>query len=337
MKWINDINDIKIDFSLEFTKELIYSLFQELENNYYNTGNLFALASFLCSTNRLHLDFNDNKKELLSQLSLDLVEKTAQEIYQKNYSLDKLTNSFSAQEESKIIFQSLIIANKNKNCEDTIKMLDTINCHLTTLENVEYQSIGLLVSLLNYNLNIGNDKTTDEITRKIENHFQNQDKNGWINFSNQDGETISSFYFIATNMSNLYNYSLAKGDEIKIQLVLKPIRRFMHKFEITKKPFVAQYEHFNEKCNEPASLLAYAQISRCWINIYKNTLDNRYLNAFLKMNDVCKHVYLNSGINTMKICMPSKDDSPNDSIIAKELLYTLIDEYKVKESLLNFS
>jgi hypothetical protein len=115
----------------------------------------------------------------------------------------------------------------------------------------------------------------------------------------------------------------------------------MQKFELSKKPLAGRYYSNWKPAVKSSCITGNAQLSICWMELYKIIDDTRYLNAAFKMNDWLKKMQYQSKYEEIDGGLPGSyplwgDYCPN-AIISWGIKYfidALLMELELKEKIM---
>jgi len=184
---------------------------------------------------------------------------------------------------------------------------------------------------------------TDSINSNLDYCLINQKENGW--FYNCDnsfernnaplthtiGYTIQGF-LACYSMMNRSDLLLASKKSLMV---------LMHKFELLKKPLAGRYYSNWKPAVKSSCITGNAQLSICWMELYKIIDDTRYLNAAFKMNDWLKKMQYQSKYEEIDGGLPGSyplwgDYCPNaiNSWGIKYFIDALLMELELKEKIM---
>ena len=189
----------------------------------------------------------------------------------------------------------------------------------------------------------GNPEYCNSAKRNLDFVVKNQLKNGW--FKNCDNTTYRNFepltHLIGYTVQGLIEcYKMSKEKKYYFS-AKKTLHKLLHWFEVNKRPINGRFNSKWQPTVKSCCVTGLAQISICWLEIFKLTDDYRYLNAALKANDVLKGLQIVSKDKSINGSLPASSPAWGDygtyKINTWGVKYALdawILEYKIKEKIL---
>lgn len=196
-------------------------------------------------------------------------------------------------------------------------------------------------------LEAGKAKDTDEYIPYVERNLnfirKNQITNGWfMNCDNSvEGNDAPLTHTIGYAVHGLLEgYLLMQRDDL-LEAATLSLHSMMHRFELDGRPLRGRLLSDWGPAVSSTCVTGDAQISICWMKLFKISGDFRYLNAALKMNDFLKRIQFDCGHQLIDGSLPASYPVWGDYLPycvnswgVKYFLDALMMEYEIKSELL---
>ncbi|MEI6040044.1 MAG: beta-L-arabinofuranosidase domain-containing protein [Candidatus Berkelbacteria bacterium] len=134
-----------------------------------------------------------------------------------------------------------------------------------------------------------------------------QQANGWFaNCDNsKDKNEIPLTHTIGYTIEGLVSCYLMDQNKQALEIAQKTADVLLEKFEKNPKMFSGRFNKDWQDSSKSSCMTGNAQISMCWIKLYRITGEKRYLAAALKMIEFLKNAQIESNIKTIDGAIPS--------------------------------
>jgi hypothetical protein len=180
------------------------------------------------------------------------------------------------------------------------------------------------------------------VNRNLDFAVSRQRDNGWFadcDNSHERNEAPLTHTIGYTIQGLLACYSMIKREDL-LSTASKTLKVLLHKFELDRKPLSGRFFSDWKEAISSTCITGDAQISLCWMELYKILGDYRYLNAAFKMNDFLKKIQYDCKYNEIDGALPSSFPPWGDYLTfcvnswgVKYFVDALIEEYQIKRDL----
>ena len=184
----------------------------------------------------------------------------------------------------------------------------------------------------------------DVVEKNLNWVISNQNNVGWFsNCDNTNKNNLSPLtHTIGYTIHGLIECYLIQKNRTWLDSALKPLTKLLNQFEITKKPLPSRYFSDWKPASKSSCITGNAQISICWLSVYKILNDSRYLNAALELNNFLKSIQFISPFKEISGALPSSFPIDGDyhpytitNWTVKYYVDSLILEYNINKTLLS--
>ena len=190
---------------------------------------------------------------------------------------------------------------------------------------------------------VGSNEFLATVNRNLDWVLLNQKDNGWFfncdNSYNRNNAPLT--HTIGYTIQGLLACYFLTHREDLLLAVTKTLRVLMHRFEVDKKLLPSRFFSNWKTASTSSCVTGDAQISLCWMDMYRITGDLRYLNAALKMNDFLKSIQYDCNSKEIDGSLPGSYPFWGDyrrysvnSWGVKYYIDALIQEYLIKKKMM---
>lgn len=190
---------------------------------------------------------------------------------------------------------------------------------------------------------IGSNDFLTSVNRNLDFVLRHQKDNGWFfncdnSYKKNNAPLTHTIGYTIQGLLACYFLTLR---EDLLLAATKTLNVLMHRFELDKKLLPGRLFSNWKAASASSCVTGDAQISLCWMDMYRITEDFRYLNAALKMNDLLKKIQYNCSFKEIDGSLPASYPFWGDygqcsvnSWGVKFYIDALIQEYLIKKKMI---
>jgi DUF1680 family protein len=152
---------------------------------------------------------------------------------------------------------------------------------------------------------------TNKYEKVVQNNFNfiatQQLANGWFNNCDNSklGNAAPLTHTIGYTIEGLVSCYIMNHDQNVLKMARLAADVLMNKFEKNPKMFSGRFDKNWQDASYSSCMTGNAQISMCWIKLYRETGEKRYLEAAFKLIDCLKNAQIKSKIKNIDGAIPS--------------------------------